>query len=208
MSIDVWLGYVAACAIVVLIPGPNIVFTVTHALRGGARSGIATIPGVLIGALIAMTVSLAGAGALLSASAFWFSLLKFAGAIYLLWLAFSLWTSPPISIDLVGVSDTKPLAQLFWQGVLVSLLNPKGPPFYAAFVPQFVSPHAPIAPQFALLIGTFLTVACINCLIWLSAARAMRRHFQKPATLRLVCRAGAGCLVVASLLTLRTSRSV
>jgi len=207
MSIELWLGYVVACAIVVLIPGPNIIFTVSYAIRDGARSGFATIPGVLFGALIAMSLSLAGAGAILAASAFWFGVLKVVGAFYLMWLAYSLWTSPVEAFQSDGANKHKPLGRLFGQGTLISLLNPKGPPFYVAFVPQFVDPGGPVLPQFTILIGTFMGVAFVNCVLWLVTACAMRRHFHSPRVLKLFSRAGASCLFAASVLTLRGSRA-
>lgn len=82
MSFEMWLAFALASSIVVLIPGPNIVLTINYAIRDGKRSGLATVPGVSLGALIAMTLSLAGAGAVLAASATLFSLLKLAGAAY------------------------------------------------------------------------------------------------------------------------------
>jgi threonine/homoserine/homoserine lactone efflux protein len=208
MSIETWLGYVLACFIVVLIPGPNVMFTVSYAIRDGARSGIGSIPGVLFGALIAMSLSLAGAGSVLAASAFWFSVLKVLGAIYLAWLAYSLWTSPADTVRIDRAAETKPLARLFWQGTLISILNPKGPPFYIAFIPQFVASGAPLIPQFAILIGTFLAVALINCVLWVYAASAMRQHFRRPGTLRLFNRLGAGCLMAASAVTLKETRAI
>lgn len=189
-----------------MIPGPNVIFIVSYALQDSARSGWATIPGVLLGALIAMTISLAGAGALLATSVFWFNMLKIAGALYLLWLAFSLWTSPTDTFEVDTARSRKSMRKLFWQGVLISLLNPKGPPFYVAFVPQFVSPFEPALQQFNILIGTFLFVALVNCVLWLWAARAIRNHAKSPRLLHLVSRTGAACLFVASAMTLRTTR--
>ena len=166
MTYETWLAFAVASAIVVLIPGPNIVLTVNYAIRDGKRTGLATIPGVVLGAFIAMSLSLAGAGAVLATSAFLFTLLKLAGAIYLIWLAYSLWTAPVEGIAVDGRADAKPLSSLFWQSLLISVLNPKGPAFYVAFVPQFVSPSGPIFQQFAILIATFLTVATLNSLFW------------------------------------------
>lgn len=206
MTFEIWLGYVVACAIVVLIPGPNVIFTVTYALQDGARSGWATIPGVLLGAFGAMTLSLAGAGALLNASVFWFNVLKITGALYLFWLAYSLWTSPIGAFDVDAARSRKSMTALFWQGVLISLLNPKGPPFYVAFVPQFVSSSSPVLPQFGTLIGTFLIVALVNCVLWVWAARTIRGHAKSPRVLRLISRTGAACLFGASAMTLRTTR--
>ncbi|WP_170157916.1 LysE family translocator [Litoreibacter meonggei] len=201
------MAFAVASAIVVLIPGPNIVLTVNYAIRDGKRSGLATIPGVVLGAFIAMSLSLLGAGAVLATSAFLFTLLKLAGAIYLIWLAYSLWTAPVESISVGRVSDAKPLKNLFWQSLLISVLNPKGPAFYVAFVPQFVSPSGPIFQQFAILIATFLFVATLNSLFWLYFANGMRTQFQRPAAMRILNRIGASCLFVAGVFTARATRS-
>jgi len=207
MTYETWIAFAVASAIVVLIPGPNIVLTVNYAIRDGKRSGLATIPGVVLGAFIAMSLSLLGAGAVLAASAFLFMLLKLAGAIYLIWLAYSLWTAPVESISVDGVSDARPLMSLFWQALLISVLNPKGPAFYVAFVPQFVSPSGPIFQQFAILIATFLAVATLNSFFWLYFANGMRRQFQKPGAMKFLNRIGASCLFVAGVFTVRATRS-
>lgn len=207
MTYETWLAFAVASAIVVLIPGPNIVLTVNYAIRDGKRSGLATIPGVVLGAFIAMSLSLLGAGAVLATSAFLFTLLKLGGAIYLIWLAYSLWSAPVESMSLDGVPEAKPLAALFWQSLLISVLNPKGPAFYVAFVPQFVSPDCPVFQQFAILIVTFLAVATLNSLFWLYFANGMRAQFQKPRAMRLLNRIGASCLFVAGVLTARATRS-
>ncbi|MDF1670205.1 MAG: LysE family translocator [Roseovarius sp.] len=207
MTFETWIAFTVASGIVVLIPGPNIVLTVNYAIRDGKRSGLATIPGVVLGAFIAMSLSLLGAGAILATSTFLFTILKLAGAIYLIWLAYSLWTAPVESISLSGVSDAKPLASLFWQSLLISVLNPKGPAFYVAFVPQFVSSTGPIFQQFAILIATFLAVATLNSLFWLYFANAMRAQFLKPRAMRFLNRIGASCLFVAGVFTAHATRS-
>ncbi|MCK0095746.1 LysE family translocator [Yoonia sp. F2084L] len=206
MTFETWIAFALASTIVVLIPGPNIVLTVNYAIRDGKRSGLATVPGVTVGALIAMSISLLGAGAVLATSVFLFTLLKFAGAIYLLWLAYSLWTAPIDGVQVDGDTPAKPLAKLFWQSLLVSALNPKGPAFYIAFVPQFVTPTAPIFQQFAILIATFLGVATLNTLFWLFCAASLRAQFKRPAVMRLFNRTGAGCLGIAGVFATQVSR--
>lgn len=207
MTFETWLAFAVASAIVVLIPGPNIVLTVNYAIREGRRSGLATIPGVVLGAFIAMSLSLMGAGAVLATSAFLFTLLKLAGAIYLIWLAYSLWTAPAKPLSLDGGSDAKPLNSLFWQAVLISVLNPKGPAFYVAFVPQFVTPTGPIFLQFAILMATFLVIATLNSLFWLFFADSVRVQFRNPWAIRILNRVGASCLFIAGILTARATRA-
>lgn len=207
MSFETWFAFALASSIVVLIPGPNIVLTVNYAIRDGKRSGLATVPGVSLGALIAMVVSLAGAGAVLAASATLFSLLKLAGAAYLIWLAYSLWTAPAKEAMVDGVAAAQPLKKLFWQSFLISALNPKGPVFYVAFVPQFVDVNGPVFQQFALLTATFVGVATLNTLFWLFFANGLRDYFRKPKAMRMLNRGGASCLFIAGVFTARMTRA-
>lgn len=207
MTFETWLTFVLASALVVLIPGPNIVLTVSYAVRNGLRSGVATVPGVVLGALVAMSLSLAGAGAVLAASVVWFSVLKLLGGMYLLWLAYTLWNAAVEEIEVGETHGVASLSALFWQSFLVSVLNPKGPAFYIAFVPQFVAADGPVFGQFALLVVTFLGVATLNSLAWLFFASGLRRRLQRPSIRRLLNRIGAGCLGLAGLFAIGAGRA-
>lgn len=206
MSIETWLAFVFASTMVVVIPGPNIVLTVNYALLNGRRSGLATVPGVALGALVGMCVSLAGAGAILTASATMFIVLKVAGALYLMWMAYQLWTAPVQPLTLEGERADAPLGRLFLRSFLISVLNPKGPVFYIAFVPQFIDPTAPAFGQFGVLIVTWIGVAMLNSVVWLYGASSLRSVFNSGMRMRLVNRLGASCLFVAGMATLRVSR--
>lgn len=207
MTFETWLAFALASAIVVLIPGPNIVLTVTYAIRDGMRSGLATVPGHVLGAFIGMSASLAGAGAILAASVGLFTAMKVAGALYLMWLAYKLWTAPLAGIRTEDDAPERSLWRLFRQSILISALNPKGPVFYMAFVPQFIDPSQPAFAQFAILTATFLAVAGINGICWLALACALRDRLQGPFVMRLINRIGAACLGVAGVFALRASRS-
>jgi len=207
MTFEVWLAFAIASAAVVLIPGPNIILTISYALKGGRATGWATVSGITSGAFVAMTLSLAGAGAIVAASATLFSVLKIAGAGYLIWLAYNLWVSPQYEIDTSENQMVLRGGSIFRQAFLVSALNPKGPIFYMAFVPQFVSLEQPIIAQFAILIATFLFVATLNSLMWLFFASALRPQLKRPKVLKVVNRTGAGFLFVAGLATAGASRS-
>ncbi len=108
MTFEIWVAFALASGIVVLIPGPAIVLTVNHAIKGGTRPGLATASGVVPGAFVSMSLSLLGAGALLATSAFLFTLLKFAGTIYLILLAYFLSTTPVESVSRSGSSEKTP----------------------------------------------------------------------------------------------------
>ncbi len=207
MNFETWVAFSLASAAVVLIPGPNIILTINYAIRDGKRSGLATIPGVVMGAFVAMSLSLAGAGAVLATSVFLFSMLKIAGAAYLIWMAFKLWTAPVEQDQIRSEIEARSYRRVFSQSFLVSVLNPKGPIFYVAFVPQFVNVAQPVFFQFTVLTFTFLGVAALNGLLWLFFASSLRVYLQRPAVMRVVNRTGAGFLFFAGLFTAKASRA-
>ena len=207
MTFETWIAFVLASAIVVVIPGPNIILTVNYALRSGRRTGWGTVTGTALGALIAMSATLMGAGAILATSVTLFSILKVVGAAYLIWMAYRLWTAPVGEIEDTGPIAGKSLWSVFAQSFLVSALNPKGPVFYMAFVPQFVNTSLPVLEQFSILTATFVAVAAINGLMWLFFAAALRKRLQKPRAKRAVNRTGAICMFAAGMFTANAARA-
>jgi threonine/homoserine/homoserine lactone efflux protein len=201
MSWELWIAFAVASAALLAVPGPTVLVVVSYALGKGRSSAWATVPGVTLGDFVAMTVSLLGAGALLAASATLFTALKLAGAAYLVWLGVKLWRARPESQDLAGAGARLDSRRMFWNSFVVTALNPKSIVFFIAFVPQFVDPAGPLAPQFVILEATFLSLAAINVLIWAVLAGRLRARFQRPATLRLVNRVGGSFLIGAGLLT-------
>ena len=201
MSFELWAAFAVASAVLLAVPGPTVMLVVSYALSRGKRSGWATVPGVALGDFTAMTASLLGAGAVLAASATLFTVLKLAGAAYLVWLGIKLWRARPVLDDLQDVGGTKSQAAMFWNAYVVTALNPKSIVFFVAFVPQFVDPGAPLLPQFVILEATFLVLAAANVAVWAVMAGQMRSRFRRPETLRLVNRTGGGFLVGAGVLT-------
>ncbi|MEM7505733.1 MAG: LysE family translocator [Pseudomonadota bacterium] len=206
MSPEIWFAFALASAALLAIPGPTVILAVSYALGRGRQSAWATVPGVTLGDFTAMTISLAGAGALLATSATLFTVLKFAGAAYLIWLGIGLWrASPePARITRRGGAEWR---EMFLNSYVVTALNPKSIVFFIAFVPQFVDPERPLLLQFAILEATFLTLAAINIALWAVLVGEMRSRFEKPSTLRMINRLGGSFLIGAGLLTALTRRS-
>ncbi|MEM6946279.1 MAG: LysE family translocator [Pseudomonadota bacterium] len=210
MSIEVWLAFAAASAVMLAIPGPTVMLVVSYALGRGARSALATVPGVTLGDFVAMSVSLAGAGAILAASATLFTLLKIAGAIYLVWLGIGLWRAAPharLEPSDTGIQGTE-LRAMFANSFVVTALNPKSIVFFIAFVPQFIDPAAPILGQIVVLEVTFLTLAAINIALWAVLAGEMRRRLGRPSVLAALSRVGGVCLIAAGVVTALMRRPV
>ena len=207
MEFDIWLTFALASSALLAIPGPTVLIVVSYALGHGKRSGWATVPGVTLGDLTAMTASLLGAGAVLATSAELFTLLKLVGAAYLVWLGIKLWRAKPVLDDMPGTALEKSAGGMFWSAYVVTALNPKSIVFFVAFVPQFVDPAAPALMQFVVLETTFVTLAAINVAIWAVLAGHLRTRFSKPSTLQLINRTGAAFLISAGLLTAVMRRS-
>lgn len=208
MSLEVWIAFAVASAVLLAIPGPTVMLVVSYALGRGRATGWATVPGVALGDFTAMTISLLGAGAVLAASATLFTALKLVGAAYLVWLGVRLWRAPLTLPDAPAVTDTRGgVTGMFWNAYLVTALNPKGIVFFVAFVPQFVDPARPLLMQFAVLIATFVSLAALNVIVWAYLAGEMRARFRKPSTLRALNRIGGSFLIGAGVFTALARRN-
>jgi threonine/homoserine/homoserine lactone efflux protein len=196
MTPETWLAFAAASAVLLVIPGPTILLVVSYALGRGWRVAAPVATGVALGDLTAMTLSMLGVGALLAGSAALFTLLKWAGAAYLVWLGVKLWRAG-------GTLDADPRtgpvrpARMLAHAWLVTTLNPKSIVFFVAFLPQFLDPARPFWPQMALFEATFVTLAFLNAFGYALLAARARRLAQSPRALRLVNRAGGTALIAA-----------
>lgn len=207
MAIEMWVAFVVASSVMLAIPGPTVMLVVSYALARGRATGWATVPGVTLGDFTAMTASLLGAGAILATSATLFTGMKFAGALYLIWLGIKLWRADTTLSNLHDSAKGQTRTGMFWNAFVVTALNPKPIAFFVAFVPQFVDPARPALPQFLILEATFLTLAAANVAIWAVLAGNLRNRFKRPEALRLVNRIGVSFLIGAGLLTAAVRRT-
>ncbi|UUX49163.1 LysE family translocator [Nisaea acidiphila] len=207
MDPALWLAFAAATSVMLAIPGPTVMLVASYAMSRGRESGWLTVPGVALGDLTAMIVSLAGAGAVLAASAELFTILKFAGAAYLVWLGIQLWRSKPELALAPAGGGRRQKTRMFANAYVVTALNPKGIVFFVAFVPQFIDPSRPLFLQFVILVTTFVILGAINAAFWAIMAGTMRSRFSSPFALRLVNRLGGSAMIGAGLLTALTRRA-
>jgi len=211
MSADLWLAFAAASAIMLMIPGPTVLIVVSYALGHGRKSAMATVAGVALGDFTAMTASMLGLGVLLSTSAALFTLLKWVGAAYLLYLGIKLWRAPvgnaeAAADDSAGEQGVRP-----WRMMLhtyaVTALNPKSIVFFVAFLPQFLDTGRPLAGQMVVMEATFLVLATLNAAGYALLASAARRAVRTPSVQRTVNRVGGSLLMGAGLLTVAWKRT-
>lgn len=203
MSIETWLAFVATSAIMLAIPGPTILLVISYALGHGRRTALATVTGVTLGDFTAMTASLAGLGALLATSAALFTILKLAGAAYLMFLGIKLWRAPIINGPLAdndNLPEEKPL-KILLHAYVVTALNPKSIVFFVAFVPQFLDLGRPFLPQTLILEATFLCLAAFNAFLYGLLANAARGVIRKASVQKVVNRTGGTLLIAAGAVT-------
>ncbi|NKX38155.1 LysE family translocator [Tritonibacter mobilis] len=208
MEFHVWLAFASASIALLLIPGPTVLLVLSYAISQGKRVAIATAAGVALGDLVAMSASLAGLGALVLASAELFSLLKWVGAAYLIYLGIKLYRSAATaSLDPVEDVADAAAGRVFAHAAAVTALNPKSIVFFIAFVPQFINPQATLLPQFGILIATFVGFAALNALAYALLGDKLRQRIRHPAVMPMLTRLGGGALVAMGVATAAIRRS-
>jgi len=200
MTIETWLAFVAASAVLLVIPGPTILLVVSYALGQGRRAALPMATGVALGDFTAMTLSMLGLGALLAASATLFAALKWIGAGYLVWLGIKLWRAGGTSLAPAARSAGSPLAMML-HAWLVTALNPKSLTFFVAFLPQFLDPHADFATQMLVFESTFLVLAATNAFGYALIAGRARQAIASPRLVATVNRLGGTLLIGAGIAT-------
>nr|WP_321360074.1 LysE family translocator [uncultured Hyphomonas sp.] len=196
-----WLAFAGASAALVVIPGPTVLLVLSYALSAGQRIALATVLGVVLGDIIAMSVSLAGLGAVLLASAVVFQVLKWIGAAYLVYLGIGMIrSSGAMRLDLPEVERAINAKRAFAHAAAVTALNPKSILFFIAFVPQFISPDVALATQFAAFTLTFVFLGAATVLIYALLAVRLREKLS-AGTLPWLGRIGGGVLVGMGVLT-------
>lgn len=200
MDLHLWLAFVAASTALLLIPGPTVLLVLSYALSKGRAVALASAAGVALGDFVAMSASLAGLGALVLTSATLFTVLKWLGAVYLVWLGVRMIRSAPREGMAVPRAEVTARG-VFGHAAAVTALNPKSIAFFIAFVPQFVRAEAALLPQFAILVASFVGLAALNALVYALIADRMRGMIARPAVLAWITRAGGGALVAMGVLT-------
>jgi threonine/homoserine/homoserine lactone efflux protein len=147
---NLWLFILAGWTLN-LTPGPDVFFQITQALKGGLRAGIAAMLGIFAGCLVHVAAASLGVSALIAASSTAFTLLKWLGAAYLVYVGVQMLLAKPapnamnseaLCVDSMPASGLKRLKSIFIQGFWTNALNPKVALFFLAFLPQFISPQA------------------------------------------------------------------
>jgi homoserine/homoserine lactone efflux protein len=175
VDLQVWLAFVVASCVIAVSPGSGAVLSMSHGLSYGVRRTTATIVGLQLGLAVILLVAGLGVGAVLTASATAFTVIKVVGACYLLWLGWRQWRAPVAKIEGdAQASASEPeltVGQRVLRGFLTNVTNPKGIVFMAAVLPQFIQPPRPLWLQLLVLLATTVAVdvTVMHGYAWLAA---------------------------------------
>ncbi|MFH2219322.1 MAG: LysE family translocator [Pseudomonadota bacterium] len=207
MSLETYIAFTVAAMIVLVIPGPTIILVISQAVTHGRSAALPLAAGVTLGDFTAMTLSLLGLGAVMAASAALFSVLKWIGAGYLIYLGIKLWVSGSETPEVGSAIAETTNNSLFKSAFIVTALNPKSIAFFVAFLPQFVDPQGETMQQLVILGSTFLFLAFLNALLYALFAGHLREVIRDSRVSRWFNRCGGTALIGAGIFTATIQRS-
>lgn len=206
MAIESWMAFVVASVVLLMIPGPTILAVISYSVTHGRRANVPLVAAVALGDSTALFASLVGLGALLAVSAFWFTAVKVAGGLYLLYLGIKLFRAGFSPIEMAQPASDASHLKLFTNTYLVTALNPKGIVFFMAFLPQFITPGENGVLQMWLLAVTFVVLATINATLYTVFASSARRLLVSSKAQRRFNFAGGALLSLAGVWALLAKR--
>lgn len=172
IDLSLYLAFIAAVTVLMLIPGPNVALIVANSVAHGPRYGLLTVAGTSTAMILQLGLVALGMTQFLGMLGSGFEVLRWIGVAYLISLGIAQWRAPAVDLTKTRPERKSPRA-MFTRALLVSMTNPKTLLFYGAFFPQFVSAGHDFVPQVALLSATFVAIAVLVDGSWaLVAARA------------------------------------
>lgn len=176
------LAFVGASLALALTPGPAVVYIVARTVAQGRACGLASVLGVALGNLGNAVGAALGLAALFAVSSLAFTVVKWAGAAYLVYLGVRLWMAGPGAPDAAAAQPpVQPLRRVFRDGFVVALLNPKTSLFFAAFLPQFMDSRGSALVQTLSLAGIFIAIAACTDLLYVLTAGLVARRLNRAA---------------------------
>ena len=197
MELHVYFAFVVATSIMIALPGPSVILTIAHSISFGRMHGIVTVAGATLGIAVQLLVAAIGLTSILNAVAGAFDLLRWAGAAYLVYLGIKQWRNSNEPLELVTSNVSK--KNIFVQGVVVTIFNPKSLVFIAAFLPQFIDIGRPLVLQFTLIVSTFLVITFTVTSVWALTAGSAREFLRSQRAIKAVSRTSGGLMILAGM---------
>ncbi len=199
MTIEAWISFITASMILCFTPGPTVCLVMGQALEHGKKSGIPLVAGTLSGDVMAMSFSFIGMGALLATSATLFTILKWVGALFLIYLGIKAFHTK------IGVTETtrKQMGKgsVYFNALVVTALNPKGIVFFMAFFPLFINANISVLPQMLVMAVTFLVVSTASVSFYAISSGYLRSRVTSARFQNSLNKLSGGMLVGAGAIT-------
>lgn len=183
IPLHLYLGFVLANAILMLIPGPNVALITANSVAYGTRYGLLTVAGTTSGVAAQLALTVVGMSAALAAASQLLTIVHWGGIAYLIWLGFRQFRAAPVDLTKIK-PEPKSSRGIFGRAVLVAISNPKTLLFFGVLLPQFIDPRLPAGPQLAILAVTLLVMAILLDGAWAVAAGRARVLLARHGRLR------------------------
>jgi homoserine/homoserine lactone efflux protein len=190
MNWQLFLGFLAITVLLLLTPGPIVMLVISTGATRGVRAGLVTVAGTSAGNAVLLALIALGLGWVLKHALHLFELLRWVGAVYLMWLGIQAWRNAGREREVVQGNRVH-----FWRGFTVALSNPKTIAFFTAFLPQFVDAARPAGLQITVMCAVSALLAAVSDSCWAVAAGLGRNWFAKPGRTRLLGRASGVTLL-------------
>lgn len=161
---ELYTAFVLATIVLILMPGPIVTLVIANSLKHGMRTGVRTVIGANTGTAILITAGGLGLTTVMAVAAEVFDWIRWAGALYLIYLGLREWRTAMRKPDPeaeAGMSADKSPKGVFWHGFIAAITNPKTMFFFVAFFPQFIDPNLAAGPQIATMIVSFIVIAIV-----------------------------------------------
>jgi homoserine/homoserine lactone efflux protein len=200
MTLATWITFFLACWAISLSPGPGAIAAMSAGLNQGFKRGYFTVLGLVLGIWTQVIIVVAGLGAIIAASNTAFTVLKFMGAAYLVWIGISQWRAS--DKPMVASTDAPILTrkQLIMRGWAINATNPKGTVFMLAVVPNFIDLSQPLIPQYFIIMMSLSFTDLVVMAGYVALASRVLRALNEPHHVRIMNRCFGGLFVVAGTL--------
>jgi threonine/homoserine/homoserine lactone efflux protein len=177
------LTFAVAATLLIIVPGPNVIYIITRGIDQGRRAAVVSALGVEVGMLFHIGAAVLGLSALVASSTLLFSVVTYAGAAYLVWMGITHLRSRITHLETPHLRR-QTASRMFGQGLIVNVLNPKVGLFFIAFLPQFIDPGRGSATTQILVLGAvFVTIATLSDMVYALASGAIGAWLQRRASI-------------------------
>ncbi|MBT3387271.1 MAG: LysE family translocator [Desulfobacula sp.] len=202
MSFNLIMLFLFTVIIASIIPGPSMLLALTHGMRYGAKKTIASAMGNVSVTLVQASISLAGLGTILFSSEIIFQLIKWAGAVYLIYMGISMLRSSNMLLSTTQLNQSTKwysLREMYMQSAFVTAGNPKAIIFFTAVFPQFINPDAPYLSQFFILVSTCILSAFCCFMIYAIGGQKIASLFSNTSVMKYIQKTIGGTFIGAGI---------